>query len=67
MRYYQYRHINNILEHPLADSYQVKVLKDFKWDDWTHPQKKVAQSHKRSDIRLRDYPYRSKPVEGPVK
>ena len=67
MRYYQYSHINNVLEHPLEDSYQVKVLDNFKWEDWANPQKKIAQPHKRADIRLRDYPYRGKPVEGPVK
>jgi len=67
MRYYQYRHINNILEHPLADSYQVEVLENFKWAEWADPQKQVTSPHKRGDIRLRNYPYRGKPVEGPEK
>jgi hypothetical protein len=67
MRYYQYQHINDILARPLAESYQVKVLENFKWEDWADPQKKIAKPHKRGDIRLKNYPYRGKPVEGPPK
>lgn len=65
MRYQQWSHINDILEHPLEESYQAKVIDDFKWEDWIDPAKTVAKPHKRGDIRLKNYPYRSRPIEGP--
>jgi formylmethanofuran dehydrogenase subunit E len=66
MRYQQWAHVNDILEHPLEDSYQAKVIKDFKWADWIDPTKVIATPHKRTDTRLKDYPYRSKPIESPA-
>ena len=65
MRYQQWVHVNDILGHPLEDSYQAKVIKDFKWADWIDPDKTVAKPHERSDTRLKNYPYRGRPVEGP--
>lgn len=65
MRYYQWSHVNDILNHPLKDSYQAKVIDDFKWEDWVDPSKAVPNPHKRGDIRLKNYPYRKRPVEGP--
>jgi hypothetical protein len=65
MRYDQYRHINDILRHPLEESYQAKVIENFKWKEWIDPSKTVPNSHKRADIRLKNYPYRGRPVEGP--
>ena len=65
MRYFQYMHINDIQSRPLEQSYQAQVLKDFKWSDWVDPGKVIAKPHKRGDIRLKDYPFRGKPVEGP--
>jgi hypothetical protein len=65
MRYFQYTHINDILSHPLEDSYQAKVIENFKWQDWVDASKTVPNPHKRADIRLKDYPYRGKPIEGP--
>ena len=65
MRYQQYMHINDILSRPLEESYQAKVIENFKWEEWVDPSKIVPKPHKRADIRLRDYPYRGKPVEGP--
>lgn len=65
MRYYQYRHINDIQSRPLQESYQTKVIQDFKWEDWIDPSKTFANPHKRGDIRLKDYPYREKPIQGP--
>ena len=35
MRYMQWEHVNDILEHPLQDSYQAKIIPNFKWSDWT--------------------------------
>ena len=64
MRYYQYLHINDIQSRPLEESYQAKILEDFKWEDWADPTKAVANPHKRGDIRLKNYPYRGKPIEG---
>jgi len=62
LRYYQWQHVNDILSHPLHDSYQAKVLEDFKWDDWVDKGKRLAKPFDRSDIRLKNYPYREKPV-----
>jgi formylmethanofuran dehydrogenase subunit E len=65
MRYYQWKHINDIQKRPLKETYQAKLLEDFKWDDWVDKSKSISNPHKRGDIRLKDYPYRAKPVEGP--
>ncbi len=65
MRYYQYMHIDDIQSRPLEESYQAKILENFKWEEWADPTKAVANPHKRGDIRLKNYPYRGKPVEGP--
>lgn len=64
LRYYQWKHVNDILNHPLNESYQAKILKDFKWEDWIDATKTIPNPHKRSDIRLKNYPYREKPVSG---
>lgn len=66
MRYQQWAHINDILEHPLEESYQAKVIENFKWEDWIDPAKTFAKPHERSDTRLKNYPYRDKPIEAPV-
>jgi formylmethanofuran dehydrogenase subunit E len=65
MRYYQYLHINDVLSRPLEESYQTKILTDFKWEDWVDPTKSISNPHKRADIRLKNYPYREKPISGP--
>jgi formylmethanofuran dehydrogenase subunit E len=65
MRYLQWQHVNDILNHPLEESYQAKVMENFKWEDWVNSGKTIPQPHKRSDIRLKDYPYRAKPIAGP--
>jgi formylmethanofuran dehydrogenase subunit E len=65
MRYYQYLHINDVLSRPLEESYQTKILTDFKWEDWVDPTKSISNPHKRGDIRLKNYPYREKPISGP--
>ncbi|WP_419778488.1 FmdE family protein [Maridesulfovibrio sp.] len=65
MRYLQFTHINDVFSHPLEDSYQIKVLENFKLADWADPSKAIANPHKRGDIRLRDYPFRDKPIDGP--
>jgi hypothetical protein len=66
MRYQQWVHVNDILEHPLEESYQAKVIENFKWEDWIDPTKTIAKPHERSDTRLKNYPYRSKPIESPA-
>lgn len=58
MRYYQYMHINDILSRPLEESYQVKVIENFKWEEWVDPSKTIPNPHKRADIRPKDYLYR---------
>jgi formylmethanofuran dehydrogenase subunit E len=65
MRYHQWSHINDILSHPLEESYQTQVIENFKWDDWVDPAMRMSKTIKRSDIRLKDFPYRGKPIEGP--
>lgn len=65
LRYLQWKHVNDILRHPLQDSYQAKVIKNFHWEDWINPQKTMVKTHPRTDIRLKNYPYRSKPISGP--
>lgn len=65
LRYLQYRSVNEILSHPLEASYQTKVIENFRWEDWIDPAKTIAKPHVRSDTRLKNYPYRSRPVSGP--
>lgn len=67
MRYYQWKHINDIQKRPLEESYQTKILENFKWEDWADSSKAVANPHGRGDIRLKNYPYRGRPVEGEMK
>jgi formylmethanofuran dehydrogenase subunit E len=62
LRYYQWRHVNDILGHPLNESYQAEVIENFKWEDWVDSTKIVPAPHKRGDIRLKNYPYRERPV-----
>ena len=64
MRYYQWKHINDIQKRPLEESYQVKLLENFVWDEWINPDKAIPKHHKRGDIRLKNYPFRGRPVEG---
>ena len=65
MRYQQWRHVNDILEHPLRESYQARIVTNFRWADWIDPAKTVAKPHPRSDVRLKNYPYRARPIDGP--
>jgi formylmethanofuran dehydrogenase subunit E len=62
LRYYQWKHVNDVLSHPLNESYQAKVIKNFKWDDWVDKTKTFTRPFARSDTRLKNYPYREKPV-----
>ncbi len=65
LRYLQFTHVNDILEHPLEMSYQAQVIEDFRWEDWIDPDKTIAKPHGRGDIRLKNYPYRVSPISGP--
>jgi hypothetical protein len=65
MRYLQWKHINDIQRRPLEESYQAKVIENFSWEDWIDPSKTIPNPHKRGDIRIKNYPYRGRPVEGP--
>ena len=62
MRYYQWQHVNDVMSHPLTDSYQAQVIEKFKWEDWVDPTKVIPNPHTRGDIRLKNYPYRERPV-----
>lgn len=66
MRYQRWLYVTDIPGHPLGDSYQAKIIENFKWDEWIAPAKTITKSHERSDTRLKDYPYRSKPIESPA-
>lgn len=63
MRYQQWEQVNDILDHPLSDSYSAEVLPDFQWAQWVDPAKSVGQTITRSDVRLKNYPYRRSPVD----
>ncbi len=65
MRYQQWSHLNDILSRPLEESYQARVIENFRWSDWIDPAKTLAKPHVRSDTRLKNYPNRSRPIEGP--
>lgn len=62
LRYYQWQHVNDILNHPLHESYQAKIIENFNWDNWVDKEKMVSSPFKRSDTRLKNYPYRVKPI-----
>ena len=58
-------HVNDILERPLEQSYQAQVIEGFDWESWIDPARKVTATHERTDTRLKNYPYRSRPIEAP--
>lgn len=62
MRHYQWRHVNDILDHPLEDSYQAKILTDFRWKDWIDPARTIGKAITRTDTRLKNFPYRDRPI-----
>lgn len=66
LRYDQWALINEIFSRPLEDSYQAKVIPDFKWSDWVDPAKTIAKPIKRGDVRLKNYPYRTRPIQEPA-
>ena len=65
LRYQQFTHINDILSRPLEESYQTKVIENFKWTDWIDPKMVMPNPIKRADIGYRNFPYRTRPIEGP--
>lgn len=65
LRHLQFVHVNDILSHPLEESYQVKVLAGFRWDDWVDGAKQIAKPHPRGDVLQRNCPYRPRPISGP--
>lgn len=62
LRYYQWQHVNDVLSHPLHESYQAKIIENFNWDDWVDKEKVFSSPFKRSDTRLKNYPYRQSPI-----
>ncbi len=67
MRYQQWKHINDILMRPLQESYQAKIIANFDWKTWIDPQRQIAAPIKRSDIKLKNHPYRTAPISTPSK
>lgn len=66
MRYQQYVHVNDVLDHPVEASYQAKVIPDFRWEDWADPSYAMKATFRRSDIELKNFPNRGRPIEGPA-
>jgi len=62
MRYYQWKHINDIFNRPLGESYQAKIIDQFKWEDWVNLNKVIPEPHQRTDTRLKNDFYRKQPV-----
>lgn len=62
MRHQQWQHVNDILDHPLPDSYQAQVIANFRWADWIDPAKTMPTRIVRSDTRLKNFPYRPRPI-----
>ncbi|MCX5810881.1 MAG: FmdE family protein [Proteobacteria bacterium] len=62
MRYYQWKHVNDVFSRPLEDSYQSTIIENFKWVDWVDPKKMISNPHQRTDTRLKNDPYRKRPV-----
>jgi formylmethanofuran dehydrogenase subunit E len=62
MRYYQWKHINDIFSRPLEESYQARVIENFKWEDWVDVNKTIPKPHERTDTRLKNDSYRKRPV-----
>lgn len=62
MRYYQWKHINDVFNRPLEESYQAKVLDNFKWAEWVDAKKSIPNPHQRTDTRLKNDFYRKRPV-----
>jgi len=62
MRYYQWMHINDIFSRPLEESYQAKIIENFKWEDWVDVTKTIAKPVIRTDTRLKNERYRKRPV-----
>ncbi|WP_078119941.1 formylmethanofuran dehydrogenase subunit E family protein [Thiosocius teredinicola] len=62
LRFYQWQHVNDILSRPLHDSYQATIVENFKWEDWVDSEKTFNRPFARSDIRLKNHPYREAPV-----
>ena len=63
MRYQQWEQVNDILDHPLTESYSAQVIPDFQWSQWIDPAKTMPKTITRSDVRLKNYPYRQRPVD----
>jgi formylmethanofuran dehydrogenase subunit E len=62
MRYYQWKHINDVFSRPLEESYQAKLIENFTWAEWVDPKKVIPNPHQRTDTRLKNDPYRKRPV-----
>ncbi len=62
MRYYQWMHINDIFSRPLEESYQAKVIENFKWEEWVDQTRKIPKTFIRTDTKLKNYSYRKRPV-----
>jgi len=64
MRFQQWSLIGDILSRPLAESYQAKVMDNFKWEEWVDSAKTISKPVVRTDVRLKNYRYRNSPIEG---
>lgn len=58
--------MNDVLERPLEDSYQARIVEDFRWSDWVDPARSKAGTFARADTHYKNFPRRTRPVEGPA-
>jgi len=62
MRYYQWMHINDIFSRPLEESYQARIIENFKWEEWVDEKMTIAKPVIRTDTRLKNDRYRERPI-----
>lgn len=65
MRFQQYTHVNDVLDRPLEESYQARIIPNFKWEEWVDPALAMGKTIMRADIELKNFPNRERPIEGP--
>lgn len=66
LRHLQWKHINNILSRPIKESYQAAIVGDFDWESCIDTKKQIPSPQQRSDIKLKNHPYRNKPIYMPA-
>ena len=63
MRFQQWSLVNEIVSRPLNESYQAKFVENFKWEEWIDSSKVIGARTVRTDVRLKNHPYRAAPID----